>query len=685
MVAKQCKKWCFLLLAFSLPLILPVSAVSAGDTVGVIFVLHGGMDEYSPQNLWNSAVHMFSYDQNHPVYQMVIWNPLFWSAVLKIESGVKFVRKYEFEYERIGGLDPFHALSDNQLADMKAVLDNNTDGLTYEVDYASWMSGDRVEHYAYPRFLNSVPGLFSGYRPLIGLSPSAYCGQQEEDGPWDDCDPQRYDVDGPVERLLKKGATRIIVVDLTVGGVRFYKTFDVVQMTRRALAAWEKKNNVTVPLIWVNDYSNLMEDSYPLEPGNWTPFLGPPDKDSHKLVSGRPNPVAADADLTLLNVEGIEAALSEGVADNDTGFVLFNHGLFDADRAFFDPKIDDTIVLNSNIKDLLLERHPAIDPDNVIGAWGGIRELNPENGLVERTRTMRGEALAYTNYHESDQDLPGDEWGYRYWEALEYLKDRGVRHIVIAFPQVSTDSVLTFVELYNQIGKEIGTKTWLRYGAGDFTTYPDVGHPFTDYWGNWVDTTCDGEDCCFEMGGCADGREYPPPRQEDLDRKRDDMDPSLAYDLSDYGHLGYDPALGSPDPDKPVQDQYTGTWELYTTPSDDPRVGKLLAKHVRNAAVKPLVYLTNGEVKSIAAGATVTWKATITGGMKTASKTYTYAWSLKREGVGDWQSVGTDSATWEWTPEAADTGTYDVKCVVVDSDGYSADIVWESFSVSSGS
>ena len=56
----------------------------------------------------------------------------------------------------------------------------------------------------------------------------------------------------------------------------------------------------------------------------------------------------------------------------------------------------------------------------------------------------------------------------------------------------------------------------------------------------------------------------------------------MAYDVSDYGHLGYDQELGPPDPDNPVQEQYTGTWAFYLPPNDDTCVGQLLAKHVLN-------------------------------------------------------------------------------------------------------
>jgi hypothetical protein len=267
---------------------------------------------------------------------------------------------------------------------------------------------------------------------------------------------------------------------------------------------------------------------------------------------------------------------------------LLNHALVDW-AEYFDPKIDDTVVLNQSIEASLLARHPGLDAANIVGAYMGIKEIGTAEGgpatAVELTRNMRGENLGYAWLYETAKLLPSGKWGYRYWNALEYLKNRGVKHIVIGFPQIITDSVLQLVEIPNQIGKEIGIKTWLKWGTFDYITYPGVGHPFADYWGNWADTQCNviggtgKEPCCFQMGGCGGSQPYPPLRQT-TGAVRTMLDPSLAYDLSDYGHLGYNPASGAPNPDAPVQNQYTGTWAMYQPASARPEVGQILAQHI---------------------------------------------------------------------------------------------------------
>jgi hypothetical protein len=710
------------------------------------------MEENKPQYMFDAVVHQFSYDPNHSVYKFVIWSPDFWPQALSPDAtdfALRFLRMYEFEYDRIGGRDPFQSISMQQMEDIKDVLDDNPYGLAFAVDWTGYMAGDQVDHYAYPRFIYYGP---DGLPDPEGDYPDCtYCGEGETDGPWPDCDPERYNVDGPVERLLNKGVSRIIVIDWTMGGPRFSKTYDVVEMSKRALDAWNEEHGTSVPLLWVNDYSGLMERSYPLEPEGWTRVLKDPIKDSHVLLNGSPNPLVSDPLIVDLHVESIEGAFSPDVSDADTAVVLFNHALHDYNE-WFDPKVNDTLIICKGIKDKLLDLHPTMDRDNIIGAFGGIQEVNPDNDLEERNREMRGESYGHAWLYETNKVLPGGEWGYRYWEALEYLKNRGVKHIVISFPQVVVDNALNMVEIYNQVaGREIGYKNWLKWETKDFDRYPVEGHPFADFWGIWVNTDCgewelaydngtsafsngttltgqtsgatgvikwfsgdtdsgtlvlkevsgtfqdtelitdskggsgsaSGEEimtskpeCCFEMGGCGDPlRPYPPVRQTPLNQAMSDLDPSLCFDMSSYGHLGYDPALGPPDPNGPVQDQYTGTWEIYIPPNDDQRVGEMLGNYVLHAAMNPMVYITNGEVESIAAGEGITFEAHIQSG----SPDYSYEWFIKRESDPDWEAVGEDSPILDWNPSGGETGTYDIRCKVTDSQSLTGEVIWEGF------
>ncbi|MBW1838853.1 MAG: hypothetical protein JRI49_02875, partial [Deltaproteobacteria bacterium] len=378
------KSWSLMFLLVAVLLLAPTSCCRVGETVGVVYVIHGGMDTLHPQHMWDASMQMFSYDPNHPVYKLVLWNSAMWSSALSTEFGIVYGRKYTFAYERIGGTDPFHTISDIQLADMKAELDKNTDGLSFEVDYACWIACDRVEHYPYPRFIYYGPD-----GPDEGEN-CTYCGEDEEDGSWSGCNAERYNVDGPVERLLEKGVSRIIMVDSVDGGVRFYKGFDVVRMSQRALDDWNAEHGTSITLTLVNDYSDLMERSYPTEPEGWTAMLGPPDTDQHVLLNGSPNPFSSDPDLAALHVEGIEASMSDMVSDAKTGVILMGSGLYLGDFSFFEPKLNDTLILNENIKSQILDQHPDMDPNNIVGAFGGVRELNPdaEHENPERTREM---------------------------------------------------------------------------------------------------------------------------------------------------------------------------------------------------------------------------------------------------------------------------------------------------------
>jgi hypothetical protein len=537
--------------------------------VGVVYVFHGGSEVAGTRSSWEATLQIFVYDPNSAVYRNVIWNAARWPQILSAGNAPKELGKYEFSYGRIGGIDPANRHSMATFERLRALLEARERelGVDFIVDYASWLAPD-PRHHAYPRLI---------YEPRVpDGSPVTYCQTD-----WPDCDPERFNVDGTIERLLAAGVEEIHMVDLTTSGVRFFKSWDVVNLARQVVERHNARTGNRVSVRWVNDPFDLMTNSYPLEPERWTLSRGAPVRDRSVPLQGRPNPISSSPRLAAAQARGIEARFSAHVPLARTAVLLVNHATRERNQAF-DPKIDDTLVFNDNIRRELLRRHPELESRNILAAWFGRREDNPAAQRPERTREMRGENLGEAYLYESD-GMPEGWQGHLYWDALEQLKAQGAQHIVVAFPQIMIDSVLNLVELPNQIGKEIGWRSWARIQSLDFETYPDIGHPFADYWGNWVDTQCPArsgsgtEPCCFDMGGCADGRPYPPMRTTPANRARDDLDPSLAFDVSDFGHLGYDPARGRPDPQRPVQQQYRGSWDLWQPPNDDPEVAALLA------------------------------------------------------------------------------------------------------------
>ena len=550
--------------------------------VGVLFVIHGGSEDWTDRGAFDTAAQLFSYDRNSPVYQRFLWDPRVWPRFMQFGNGPKEGLKYRFEYERIGGPSPFYRVTFSQLRGLEKALEARSKalGVRFVVDLASWMAAD-PKHHPWPRLVYG-PGSAEG-------QPLTYCGPPED--PWPDCDPERHNVDGPIPRLLAQGVTEILAIDMTVGGARFSKTHDVVSTLRRRLAAEAGEGGDPVPLRWLNDPEDLMRNSYPVQPEGWTRSLGPPAADASVSIEQAPNPVVASPQLALLHAEGIAHRFNPDVAEADTGIVLLGHALRRYDE-YFDPKINDTLTLHRMIERELLRLYPELKQRRIVGAWAGdmvVNEAMPESpaGRYERSRPMRGENLGYAALYEQPGVHPAGKWGHRYWEALDYLRSEGVQHIVVAFPQIVAESVLNMVEVPNQIGKEIGYRTWLFFEDGDQDRYPGVGHPFADYWGIWVETECRAGDakvaCCLELGGCADGRPYPPERQTPRDRRRNDMDPSLGYDVPAYGHIGYDPSLGRPSAEQPVQQQYGGTWAMWRPPNDDPRMGALMAEFIADA------------------------------------------------------------------------------------------------------
>jgi len=590
-------RWILAGLAFALAGLGMGLAPSAADRkVGVLYVIHGGSGSTSIESLWDSAMQIFSYDPHAAIYQRVIWNEAAWPTVASFGDGASYsniasqLDKYEFQDARIG-YDPNADRTAAQLRHMtKALKAREAEfGVEFIVDQAQWI-GPREQ----TKFLPEPRRM---YEPQVeGGSKLTYCGSEADRGPWAGCDPERYNVDGPAERLLAQGVDEIIMIDMTTAGVRFWKSYDVVRTSREVVDRYNAKHGTDIAVSWVNDPTDLLRESFPIEPPNWTRSLGPPTKDSVVLLEGRPNPVIEDPAFAALFMDGIQMRMNPDVGDKDTAIMFINHSIRDWNEVY-DPKVNDTVVLNDLLKAEILRQHPDIDPDNIIGTWMGLRVENPNIKLggrvrsnLERSRDMRAENLGHRWLYQSDKEPPGGYQKYFYWDGLEYLKERGVKHIVVVFTQVVIDSVLTLVEVPNQIGKEIGTKTWLYAEAGDYERYPTYGHPFADYWGRQAETMCRpvgapddaprSEPCCFVMGGCNTSQPYPPLRQTPIDEAMGDEDPHLVRDLSDYGHLGYDQAKGSPSADGPVQQQYTGTWAVWDPINARPEFGEFLAGHV---------------------------------------------------------------------------------------------------------
>jgi hypothetical protein len=566
-------------------------------TIGVLFVAHGGSEESSLGGTFDNSVQFFQYDPNNVVYNMVTWKPRAWPNVVNADDSQDYAnastqyKKYSFQIGRVGGKDFAPNITDRQFEEMTRQLDavGKERGIRFVTDMANWLGSQTFIHrLAWPRHM---------YYSQIGNDVVLnYCGGEEDGGPWENCNPERYNVDGPGERLLKRGAEEIIMVDLTTTGVRFWKTYDVVTMTRRVVADWNERNGTGIQVRWVNDPTDLMRESFPTEPANWTRSAGTPIVDPQVPLEGRPNPLIEDPLLINSMVDGIIAGMNPDVPPESTAILLINHSIRDGNEVY-DPKVNDTILMDGLVKEELLRRYPEMKPESVLGGWMGLRQPNPnvvvrrKNGNnLERTREMRGESLGHAWLYQSDREAPGGDHQYRYWETLDIYRQReDVEHIVVAFTQVITDNFFNLVEVPNQIAKEIGWKNWSKADTLDFETYPEIGHPFDDYWGNWIAPYCkviDGpedatEPCCFEMGGCpSTNQPYPPLRQTPINKKRQDTDPSLAFDVSAYGHLGYDQSKGPPSDDNPVQGQYSGTWEMYRPANDDPRIGQLLARQV---------------------------------------------------------------------------------------------------------
>jgi len=351
---KYISKWAFIMLGMLVALSL--HAAETQRKVGVLFVVHGGSEENDIGNTFDNSIQFFQYDPNNIIFQRIIWNPKAWPRVVNSDDSQAYAnaatqyKKYAFQNSRIGGVDPAPEITDRQFDEMTRKLDagGKKRNIEFLTDVVYWLGSQTYIHrLPWPRYV---------YGPQTAKgSPLTYCGSEEDGGPWPNCNPERYNIDGPGERLLKRGAEEIIMVDLTTSGVRFWKTYDVVRMTRLMVDDWNRRNGTNVQVRWVNDPTDLMLASYPTDPPNWTRSLGVPKVDAKVPLEGRPNPLIEDPLLINAMVDGIVAGFNPAVPLANTGVLIVNHSIRDRNQAY-DPKVNDTVLMDGLVKAELLRR-----------------------------------------------------------------------------------------------------------------------------------------------------------------------------------------------------------------------------------------------------------------------------------------------------------------------------------------
>lgn len=563
------------------------------EKVGVLHVVHGASRTQSLSAFFDAGIQMGSYDPNSSTYKNTIWRPENWPNVVplgdpeRVASLLGLYRRSTFEFGRLGNVQPSVRITEAQTLSLQKELTRlgRAENKEFVVDWVSWLAGfEDIDHLPYPRFIYNRDGQSDVAMRYCG-GPGD--GGAQPDGQWPQCDPERYNVDGPMDRLLRAGVDSVVLIDTTVGSVRFSKTYDIQRMLRDARDAVLRDSGRSVPIIWANDPTGLIAESYPTEPVGWTASMGPPLVDSRVPLKGRGNPVTDDPAYGAIYANGIVQAMSSGVSPADTGVLLFNHGIYPGNEVF-DPKISDTVRLNKNMQDALLSRYPNMSAANIVGGWEGIKQQ--VGGNLERTREMRGEDIGHAYLYESGGAMPTGKWGLRYWDALEQLKGNGVKHIVIAFPQVNHTTTVGQVGLPNQMAKEIGYRGFKPVAGLDIPLWPGFDSPFADYWPPNVQLLCHesalpddqatSHGCCYELAGCLGDASYPEKRQTATNIPMSRVDPAIVFDVPPFGHLGYDPSRGLPNNDSPVQDQYTGTWSIWVPLDDDPKLAKHLAKVV---------------------------------------------------------------------------------------------------------
>ena len=132
------------------------------ERVGVLYVSHGGNEVFNEKGIWDVTVQIFSYDENSPLYRSILWNEEFWPKLLKYGNAQKNLGKYSFEYERIGGRDPYPAAKRKVTKELIKALNRREGNMDVDfiVDKMTWISPE-IDEIAHPRRLYN-PGVEDG-------------------------------------------------------------------------------------------------------------------------------------------------------------------------------------------------------------------------------------------------------------------------------------------------------------------------------------------------------------------------------------------------------------------------------------------------------------------------------------------------------------------------------------------
>ncbi len=129
--------------------------------VGVLYVVHGAARTQDFSHFFDAAIQMGSYDASSPLYQ-TIWQSENWSSVVPLTDVERaapllgFFRKANFEFGRLGNLQPATRITEAQTASLQRELESRgrASNTRFVVDWVAWIAGsDDLAHLPYPRFI----------------------------------------------------------------------------------------------------------------------------------------------------------------------------------------------------------------------------------------------------------------------------------------------------------------------------------------------------------------------------------------------------------------------------------------------------------------------------------------------------------------------------------------------------